>query len=449
MNQHITPEAHSDLVGGSTASRRIGCPRSYALEQLVPKDDRGSVFAQEGTALHEICAIVLEKEVEPTALLPFTFTSSKDGGWSFTVTQDLWDDKGETALAAFDKFVAETEERLGAEFTYIVETSVQFPGIPGAFGTSDVIGRCGNEIFVLDWKFGRGIVPATENKQLMFYAAGALNTARDFFEGMDLNHETPVTMVIIQPALSKGIDVWQTNLLRLRHFEVELQNTIRVIEEQGENAPIQDGPWCHFARCKVICPLHLGAAKMLATKFGELQKRLKPTGMTVDEAGDPVGVCNVCGSSWKDYEDPPCSCHNANDWPQRYADLMDLVDMVESFASEVRERVHHAAEQGMEIPGWALEMKRPGPRRWNCEDRDVISFMEGEGFDLDQIAPRKVLTLPQAEKILKKAEVEIPDDYITRPDPSGTKLVRATEATDPVEALPNKAATLAEKLMRL
>ena len=419
MTQHITPDQHSDLVGGSTASRRIGCPRSYALEQQVPKDDRGSIFAQEGTTLHEICAIVLEKDIEPTTLLPFTFTSSKDGGWSFTVEHDLWEDKGETALASFDKFVAETEERLGAEFTYIVENSVQFPGIPGAFGTSDVIGRCGNEIFVLDWKFGRRIVPAEENKQLMFYACGALNTEKAFFEGMDLNHETPVTMVIIQPALSSGIDVWQTNLLRLRHFEVELQQTIRVIEEQGENAPIQDGPWCTFARCKTICPLHLGAAKMLATKFGELQARLT------------------------------APKQETNDWPERYADLMDLVDMVESFASEVRKRAHHAAEQGMEIPGWALEMKRPGPRKWNCEDRDVISFMEGEGFDLDQIAPRKVLTLPQAEKILKKAEVEIPDDYITRPDPSGTKLVRATEAADPVEALPNKAATLAEKLMRL
>jgi hypothetical protein len=66
----------------------------------------------------------------------------------------------------------------------------QFPGIEGAFGTSDIIARCGNEIFVLDWKFGRGVVPAEENKQLMFYTAGALNTARDFFKGMTLNHET-------------------------------------------------------------------------------------------------------------------------------------------------------------------------------------------------------------------------------------------------------------------
>lgn len=419
MTQTITPTEHSSLVGGSTASRRIGCPRSYALEQLVPADNKGSIYAQEGTALHEIMALVLEKDIEPTTLLPFTFTSEKDGGWSFTVTEELWADKGETALAAYDKFVVETEERLNAPFETIVETSVQFPGVPGAFGTSDIIGRCGDEIFVLDWKFGRGIVPATENKQLLFYACGALNTARDFFKGMELNHQTPVTMVILQPALKTGIDIWRTDLLRLHHFEIELQTTIDTIKSEGANAPIQDGPWCTFARCKVVCPLHLGAAAKLAGRFDDLQARLNaPTKET-------------------------------NDWPERWADLLDLVDLVEGLCGEVRERAHHEAEQGMAIPGWVLEMKRPGPRHWNAEDRDVISLLEGEGYDMDTIAPRKLLTLPQAEKILKKDGKEIPDDFVTRPEPSGTKLVRESEATEPVEGAAKKAATLAEKLMRL
>lgn len=420
MTSTFTPTEHSDLVGGSTAARRIGCQRSYALEQQVPKDERGSIFAQEGSALHELVAMVLEKDIEPATLLPFTFDSKKDGGWSFTVEESLWEDKGETALAAYDKFVDETEKRLDAPFEIIVETSVQFPGIPGAFGTSDIIARCGGEIFILDWKFGRGIVPATENKQLMFYAAGALNTAGDFFESMDMTHETPVSMVILQPALSKGLDVWRTNLLRLRQYEIELQTTIETIKREGANAPIQDGSWCTFARCKVVCPLHLGAAAKLAGKFGDLQDRLN---------GKP---------------------QETNDWPERWADLLDLVGLVEGLCGEVRDRAHHAAEhEGMTIPGYVLEMKRPGPRHWNCEDRDVRSFMEGEGYDVEQIAPRKLLTLPQAEKILKKDGKVIPDEFVTRPEPSGTKLVRSSEATEPVEGAAKKAATLAEKLMRL
>jgi len=126
------------------------------------------------------------------------------------------------------------------------------------------------------------------------------------------------------------------------------------------------------------------------------------------------------------------------------------VGLVEGLCGEVRDRAHHAAEhEGMTIPGYVLEMKRPGPRHWNCEDRDVRSFMEGEGYDVEQIAPRKLLTLPQAEKILKKDGKVIPDEFVTRPEPSGTKLVRSSEATEPVEGAAKKAATLAEKLMRL
>ena len=66
---HLTPEEHSDIVGGSTAARRIGCPRSYALEQLVPKDDRGSEYAREGTALHELMAMALRDGVAYPAVM--------------------------------------------------------------------------------------------------------------------------------------------------------------------------------------------------------------------------------------------------------------------------------------------------------------------------------------------------------------------------------------------
>ena len=420
MTAPITPTTHSSLVGGSTAARRIGCPRSYALEQLVPDTPSGSIYAQEGTVLHELMAVALEQDKEPTALLPFTFTTNKDGGWSFTVDADLWADKGEPALAAFDRFVAEQEDRLGQPMRLLVETRVEFPGIPGAFGTSDIIGRCGNEIFVMDWKFGRGIVPATENKQLMFYACGALNTAESFFDGMDLRHDTPVTLAIIQPARDEIIDAWTTDLLRLHNFSIELFEAVSAIEKHGENAPIQDGPWCTFARCKAICPLHIGAARKLADRFADLKAATTAK--------------------------PP-----ANDMPERYADLLDLVDMVEDWCKEVRSQAHAAAEHGAAIPGWVLEPGRKGPRKWAVDEAEVIDTFTGPefGLDADVVAPRKVLTLPQLEKILKRADLTIPEGFTTQSEPTTTRLVRVENATEIVESTPAKAAALAEKLMRL
>ena len=424
MTDHITPTAHSSLVGGSTASRRIGCQRSYALEQFVLErsgvTDKGSIYAQEGTCLHELMALALEKDLEPRDLLPFTFTAEREG-WSFTADLDLWEDKGEPALRTFDTFVAEQEKRLKDTMQFLIETRVEFPGIPGAFGTSDIIGRCGNEIFVLDWKFGRGVVPAEENKQLMFYAAGALNTARSFFEHMTLNHATPITMVIIQPMRPGGIDVWRTDLLRLHHYEIELQTAVQTIQTEGINAPIQDGPWCQFARCKAICPLHLGAAAKLAGRFADLKaaatgQRPKP-----------------------------------NDWPERFADLLDLADMVEDWAREVRSQAHENAERGMAIPGWVLEPGRKGPRKWSIDEGQVLKTFTGPefGLDPDTVAPRKVLTAPQLEKILKRIDRTLPDGFAAQSETATTRLVRAENATEVVEPTAAKAQALAEKLSRL
>jgi len=422
MTQSITPQQHSSLVGGSTASRRIGCQRSYALEQLVQTEDRGSIYAQEGTTFHELLAFALEHDKEPTDLIPFTFTTERDGGWSFTVDHDLWMDKGEPALRAFDTFVDEQEKRLGEPMRFLIETRVEFPGIPGAFGTSDIIARCGNEIMILDWKFGRGIVPATENKQLMFYACGALNTARSFFEHMTLAHDTPVTMVILQPALPTGIDVWRTDLLRLHHYEIELQTAIETIRQDGINAPIQDGPWCQFARCKSVCPLHIGAAAKLADNFDRLQAALNGK------------------------KKPP-----PNDLAERYADMLDLVDMVEDWCKEVRSQAHEAAEHGTPIPGWVLEPGRKGPRKWAVDEAEVIKAFTGPdfGLDLDTVAPRKPLTLPALEKILKRDDKTIPEGFTTQSEPSTTRLVRAENATEVVEPTASRAKALAEKLMKL
>jgi hypothetical protein len=421
MTQHITPDTHSNLIGGSTASRRINCPRSYALENMVPRDDRGSVYAREGTTLHEIMAITLEKEIEPTDLLPFTFTTERDGGWTFTVDHDLWDDKGEPALRAFDAFVVQQERRLGEPMQWKVETRVEFPGVPGAFGTTDIMARCGNEVFVLDWKFGRYVVPAEENKQLMFYAAAGLNTARDFFDGIDLRPETPVTLVIIQPTRDGGIDTWTTDLARIDHYSEEVRATVATIRSLGANAPVKDGPWCQFAPCKAICPLHIGAAQKLAERFADLKAVL--------EGKTP----------------PP------NDMAARYADLLDLVDMVEAWCKETREQAHANAERGMAIPGWVLEPGRRGPRKWAVDEAQVIETFTGPAFGLDHdtVAPRSVLTLTQIEKIVKRDGKTIPDSFIAQSESTTTRFVRAENATEIVEPTAAKAMALAEKLMSL
>lgn len=414
--EHKTPEEHSSLVGGSTAARRIGCPASYRLEQLNKTPDTGSVYAREGTTLHEMMAIILQDGVEPETLLPFTFKSESDGGWEFTVDEALWADKGQPALDAFDRFADALEQKYDAAFNFVVENRVAFPGIPNAFGTADIVGTCGPAAVVADWKFGRGIVPARENKQLMFYAAGALNSLPQIAESLPSN-DAPLEIAIIQPARSGDIvDNWTTDLTRLSTYIRELRHAINLAKT--DDAPCQTGSWCQFARCKVACPEHLGAAAKLSRRFKDLKDALEGKATPVNDLGS------------------------------RYAELLELADLVEPLCKEIRDQAHEAAEGGLSIEGWQLSERRGRGRKWAAEEDVVTRYMRRNKIKIDEYAPRTMVTLPQAEKILKRHGIEMPEKFVEEPGVVGTKLTRAGHG-EPVQNRHEKAATLAEKLAKL
>lgn len=418
MTQHITPEEHSDIVGGSTAARRIGCPASYKLEKLVPRDDRGSVYAQEGTALHELMAMALRDGIEPTDLLPYTFNAPQ--GWSFTVDRDLWDDKGEPALAAFDAYVAQLEKEIGQPMRLLVERRVQFPDIAGAFGTADIIGRCGDELFIMDWKFGHGLVSSENNKQLLFYAAGALNTEREWVG--DVQYDTPITLAIIQPAnAAQGRDIlqaWTTDVSHLEDYTNELVSAVR--EAARENARCAKGDWCKFARCKTVCPLHINAFGALGEKLAALNEAKAASN------GSP---------------------EDRLDWAQRYAELLDMAELVEPLVAEVFAQAHAYAEQGNKIEGWGLQAKPEGNRKWAVEQRLLKMFFKRHRIKMDEWAERKLKSPTQIEKLLKARDIALPAHYVQRAPSSGTTLKRTEKVTRPARSVPEQLAALSEKLL--
>ena len=422
MTDHLTPEEHSDIVGGSTAARRIGCPASYRLEQQVPKDDRGSSYAQEGTALHELMAMALRDGVEPTEILPYTFTAA-DGSWSFTVDRDLWDAKGEPALAAFDKFCAQMELEIGADMEMLVERRVAVPGIPGAFGTSDIIARCGGELFVMDWKFGFKPVLATENKQLMFYAAGALNTEREWIgEELAGDPTTPVTLAIIQPLnVQSGKDIvqhWTTTVGALDEYMATLQAA--VAEAQRDDARVSKGSWCDFARCKTVCPAHLNAVALLGEKLQALKERQAASNGSPDDRLD---------------------------WGQRYAELLEMAELAEPLVAEIFAQAHAYAEQGNAVPGWGLEAKKAGARSWAVEERILRMYFKRNRIKMDEWTERKMKSPAQIEKIVKARNLTLPAHYVAAGVSSGTKLSRSEKISKPVQSVPERLRALAEKLL--
>jgi len=386
--------AHSTVVGGSTAARRIGCPASYKLEARLPPGPN-SVYAQEGTALHELMRLAVGEGKEPLNLLPFTHSQDD---WSYTVTQDIWDRLGEPALAAFDKFLE--DEGIPPTLAVIgTEERVDFPGIEGAFGTADVSVLTAGTLYVIDWKFGSHIVKAEKNAQLQFYAAG--------LRGRVSGKPESVVYVIIQPANPDGgIDVWRSTSEELDAYIEELTEAVKEATE-SENPRSAIGRWCDFATCRAICPARLNAAKELA--------KLK-SAPTSDEVN--------------------------------YAALLELAELVKPLCDAVYAMAHSAATEGVKIPGWALVAKRSAGREWALGEKAIAKLMRQNRVCMDVWKPRKMITMPAAETLFKKLGSAIPEEYISQKESSGTNLVRAEKAVNTVEPVTDRIQKLAEQLNR-
>lgn len=414
MNEHLTPQAHS-LVGGSTAARRIGCPRSLVLEPLVPADT-GSIYAREGTALHEIMAKVVAEDVEPYSLLPFTFeheATATEPAWSFTVTEDLWDELGEPALAAFDKFILDLEEEKGEAADLLVEQRCSLPGIEGAFGTTDIVGRCGDIAFVWDWKFGSGPVAAIGNEQLLFYARAAQNDNPEMFEGV-----TEVWLCIMQPKISDQPDVWRADPSAPEIMRQQLVAAVREADEKGQDARVEKGHWCRFAPCRAICPLHAGVGIALGEKLaslGHIDNKGKPRLTAIDFA-----------------EDLPA--------------LLEAAEAAREWVAALQAAAHNFAEGGGAIPGYKLVEKRSSGRDWTRDEEKIKQWFSRNGIPVNEYAPRKLVTPPAAEKILKAYDKELPPKLYEAKPSSGTSLVKEDSPRPAVATAADTARALSARL---
>lgn len=339
---------HSRIVGGSTAKRVIACPGSVALVDKMPPKPSNS-FADEGSLLHEVIADILNGLGTPESHLGRKYNDIE-------LTEELIDTKLKFALAALDKIDPK------GELEYVVESEVHFGDLlPDVFGSTDLLGRLGDRVINLDWKFGDpffGVpVEAEENYQLLFYAAAAMRTPETAwaFKGAK-----DIEMIIVQPPLVKR---WVTTLDRVKQFESELVRAVK--KALKPNAPILSGDHCRWCAAKPVCPVMTGAVDRAAKAKIEL--------MPVDQI----------------------------------AHYLDQIPMLEAFLKELQQLAHGLIEEGKAIPGWKLVNKR-ATRQWTDTDK-AVAFMTQMGVEPFE---EKLLSPAAAEKVLKKTKQNLPDDLV-------------------------------------
>ncbi len=337
---------HSKIVGGSTAKRVINCPGSVALVDKMPPQPSSS-YADEGTLLHNTIASVLESDLDPYSLVGTTYADS-------VLTEALIEDKLIPALRALDEVDPQ------GEMTYAVESRVGFGDfLPDVFGSTDLLGRIGDRAVVLDWKFGDGVaVEATENAQLLFYAAAAKRTPDTAwaFEGAK-----EVELIIVQPPYVKR---WVTTLDRVDAFEKELAAAVKIALKP--DAPLASGDHCKWCAAKPVCPIMTGAV--------DRALKVKIDALPMDQI----------------------------------AHYLEQAPLVEAFIRDLQQLAHGLLESGTKVPGWKLVNKR-ATRQWTNEDK-AEAWMEARG--IYPLQEPKLKSPAQAEKDMKKMKEKLPDDLV-------------------------------------
>ena len=372
---------HSSIVGGSTASRVINCPGSVALVAQVPPKP-SSKYADEGTLLHDVISDLLQSDNSVTDYLGRSYNGIE-------LTQDLIDTKITPALEALNEI--DPDMAMDVE----VECNVSYGDlIPGAFGSVDLIGRLGNRTIVLDWKFGDGVpVPVENNKQLLFYAAAARRTESTqwAFEGTD-----EVELIIVQPP---SVRRWVTTFETLDRFEIDLLRAVKLA--QRPDAPIESGDHCRWCAAKPICPV----------VNGELDRahRTAINNLNSDQIGE----------------------------------LLQKADLFESWLKDLRQLAFDMLENNKPVTGYKLVAKR-ATRKWADEDEAAERLLD-LGLLEDEIVKSELISPAQAEKVLKKSKLALPDDLVVAVS-SGSTLA---SVSDPRPAVLNIGKQLSAALSKL
>ena len=122
----------------------------------------------------------------------------------------LWGNEMLTHTDTYLDYIRDVSIKLPAVPFVEVEKRVDFSKyVPEGFGTADCIMIQGNTLFVIDFKYGKGVpVSAEENPQMMLYALGAYEACKILY---------PITKIhlgIVQPRLPDGISNWECSLRR-------------------------------------------------------------------------------------------------------------------------------------------------------------------------------------------------------------------------------------------
>ena len=328
----IQDTGHSPL-GASAASRWMVCPGSVALTLDMP--NTSSDAAREGTIAHELAETCL-----------------RDGVDANTV-----DGISEEMAMYVQQYVDYVRQTAGKNRIFVEQELDLSMIIPEGMGTADAVVIAGDELHIIDLKYGLNPVDAEENLQLQIYAIGALTKLQE--KGIHIDH---VHCHIHQPRAG-GAKHWQTTPGDLKKFAKKVTRSADLC--MSDDAPLNpDDKACHFCKAKATCPaLYEKSMEVVGGDFDRVP--------TVAEMTD-----------------------------EQLRNVLDHKGLIEKWLKAVELQVQSKIESGHKFEGYKLVAGR-SYRKWNDQaEEKLVSILGEDAYD------KKLLGVGAVEKVLGKKHLE-------------------------------------------
>jgi hypothetical protein len=370
--------------GASGAHRWMPCPGSVNAEKDYPRDT--NKYAAQGTAAHELAEKCLRSGDDAKK---FAGKKIKVEGMTFEVDGEMV-----RGVQLYLDVVREDQTYMKTDKIHI-ETKVDLAKVhPGLFGTNDAALLTKKKLNVYDLKYGRGVVLAEDNPQLLYYALGALLN-------MDPQKKVEeIEMIIVQPRVADPVKRWTVTRQYLNNWAKELRAA--AIATEAEDAPRVPGEkqcqWCkHRSACKELEDMALEKAMVEFDDDGNIEIP------DVENMGD-----------------------NA------LAEVLRWSPFIKTYLNAIESKALKMLEAGEPVDGYKLVAKRP-VRKWTDTSNMVVALGE-LGLDEFDIYKEPVLLSPaQIEKLLTKDQRSEMAELVTS-ESSGHKMVPDSDPAEEVSA---------------
>ena len=383
MKQNHSEREHA-LLSPSSSSRWLNCTPSARLAEN--KENKSSVYAEEGTLFHEICEYCLA-QWNAGVWEPDPFGEELPELKDDHLMHPLFKQEMFKHARNYCDFVMNENynlEKSDGACKMLLEEKVDISEYaPECFGSVDcqLVGR--DTLIVIDLKYGEGVkVYAERNTQMMLYALGAIKGKPSI---------KTIRLVIAQVRLNH-FDVWEISANDLLQWadKVLKPTAKKAFAGEGEQ---KLGDWCGF------CPVKAQCRKQYEAVVNDFDKYEYPELLTEDE---------ICG-------------------------LIEKIDKYKGWLESVNKFVYDEALRGHKWKGYKLVAGRSS--RVITDEEAIRQDLLTKKYLEDEIFNIKLKGIGDLEKLVGKKQFSALYGQYVKSKPGNPKLVPDSAPGDEINPL--------------